>query len=97
MRRFLFDSWVPTKLDVSIPLKSHVDLEDLRGKGLQPGEEELPAASAGPAAPTPDAGIVSQLEGMGFGKNAATRAVSRGSDSTRRGPPFLPSSHSTAC
>ena len=78
MRRFLFDSWVPTKLDVSVPLQPTMDLEELRGKGLQAGEEELPASAAVAAAvaPAADASIVSQLQAMGFSANAATRAVS---------------------
>ena len=77
MRRFLFDAWVPSKLDVSVPLTPLLDLEDLRGKGLQAGEEELPttSSSASTSALTADPGIVSQLEGMGFTSNAASRAA----------------------
>ena len=80
VRRFLFDSWVPSKLDAQVKLQPSIDLEDWRGQGLQPGEEELPADSgasaSASAAPVPNAAIVDQLEGMGFSKNAASRAVS---------------------
>ena len=79
MRRFLFDSWVPSKLDISVPLRPSLNLEQLRGKGLQAGEEELPASSPSTSnsttAPSADPGIVSQLEGMGFSSNAASRAA----------------------
>ena len=36
--------WVPLKYDVSVPMPDVLDLEALRGFGLQPGEEELPEA-----------------------------------------------------
>ena len=78
MRRFLFDSWVPTKLDAPVNPALELQLDEYKGSGLQPGEEELPAEGAGGAgagAPLADAGIVSQLEGMGFSVNAASRAA----------------------
>ena len=78
MRRFLFDAWVPTKLDAPVNPALQLQLEQYRGTGLQPGEEELPVEGGGgsaASAPVPDAGIVSQLEGMGFSANAASRAA----------------------
>ena len=78
MRRFLFDSWVPTKLDAPVNCALELQLDQYKGAGLQPGEDELPVeggAGTGASAPVPDAGIVSQLEGMGFSANAASRAA----------------------
>lgn len=43
MRRFTIgDDWRPKKLDVFLEVPDELDLESLRGKGLQPGEKELP-------------------------------------------------------
>ena len=78
MRRFLFDSWVPTKLDAPVDSALELQLGQYKGAGLQAGEEELPVEGGGGAAasaPVADAGIVSQLEGMGFSVNAASRAA----------------------
>ena len=78
MRRFLFDSWVPTKLDAPVNPVYEMQIEQYKGTGLQAGEQELPAeggAGAAASAPVADAGIVSQLEGMGFSANAASRAA----------------------
>lgn len=78
MRRFLSDSWVPTKLDAPVNPAMELQLEQYKGSGLQAGEEELPVeggSSAAVSAPVADAGIVSQLEGMGFSVNAASRAA----------------------
>ena len=50
-----------------------LNLEHLRGKGLQSGEEPLPEEPEAPAAPAPEADdmIVAQLLSMGIGENAA--------------------------
>jgi len=62
---------------------AHLTLDDLRARGKQANEEELPEApagsgeSSGSAGPqkVPDASIVSGLESMGFGRNACQRAA----------------------
>lgn len=86
MRRFVYEGWVPEKLDIEVQLtdapeqagqQAVVDLNGLRAKGLQAGEVELPkdAAAAAPAGPVASPAIVSALEGMGFGPNACKRAA----------------------
>ncbi|GBG74219.1 hypothetical protein CBR_g17932 [Chara braunii] len=43
MKKFVHDvGWVAKKLDVFIDVPDEIDLSHLRGKGLQPGEQELP-------------------------------------------------------
>ena len=39
------DDWVPRKLDVLIDVPQQLNIEELRGRGLQPGEVELPENS----------------------------------------------------
>ena len=39
------DDWVPRKLDVLIDVPQQLNIEELRGRGLQPGEVELPESS----------------------------------------------------
>lgn len=57
---------------VSFPRPETLNLEQLRGKGLQPGEELLPEEPDVPAAqPEVDEMIVAQLLSMGIGENAA--------------------------
>lgn len=76
MRRFLFDSWVPTKLDAPVEVISEVNLERFRSRGQQPNEELLPSdAPSAASAPVPNPEIVSMLEGMGFSTNACSRAA----------------------
>lgn len=81
LRRYYIDEkWCPAKLDCKVPMPETLNLEHLRGKGLQPGEEEMPEepddAGAAPAAAAPEADemIVAQLISMGIGENAAKRA-----------------------
>lgn len=38
--------------DISLDVPEELDLEDLRGHGLQPGEEELPAGDQAPPSNT---------------------------------------------
>ncbi|KAF8837566.1 ubiquitinyl hydrolase [Paxillus ammoniavirescens] len=66
-KKFQLKNWVPTKLDIPIilPDKSLV-LDQYLGKGLQPGEEELPDESSSSALPQFDAEAMTQLEGFGF-------------------------------
>lgn len=89
MRRFVYEGWVPEKLDIEVRLTegeeelkkaqtAQIDLEKLRAKGLQAGEELLPkeaAAAPAAAAKVADPAIVSGLEAMGFGSNACKRAA----------------------
>lgn len=87
MRRFVYEGWVPEKLDIAVKVaeaddaaQASIQLDDLRAKGIQPGEVELPkdeaaAPAAGAGAKQPDATIVAQLEAMGFGSNACKRAA----------------------
>lgn len=78
----LGDDWVPKKLDVCIDVPDVIDLAHLRGKGLQPNEEQLPerqrdetAASNSPPSITFDAAVLAQLTEMGFGVDACKRAL----------------------
>mmetsp|Transcript_19417 Transcript_19417/g.45550 ORF Transcript_19417/g.45550 Transcript_19417/m.45550 type:complete len:847 (-) Transcript_19417:118-2658(-) len=81
-RYYLDEKWVPSKLDCKVPMPDSLSLEALRGKGVQPGEVELPEEAAGqtPAAPPaatapqPDDMIVAQLISFGIGENAAKRS-----------------------
>ncbi|XP_006757624.1 PREDICTED: ubiquitin carboxyl-terminal hydrolase 5 isoform X2 [Myotis davidii] len=53
IKKFTFGlDWVPKKLDVSIEMPDELDISQLRGTGLQPGEEELPDIA--PPLVTPD-------------------------------------------
>lgn len=81
-RYYLDEKWTPTKLDCKVPMPETLNLEHLRGTGLQPGETELPedatvSAAAQPpptASQQPDELIVAQLLSMGLNENAAKRA-----------------------
>mmetsp|Transcript_68644 Transcript_68644/g.123711 ORF Transcript_68644/g.123711 Transcript_68644/m.123711 type:complete len:837 (+) Transcript_68644:196-2706(+) len=78
-RYFVDEKWMPSKLDCKVPMPETLSLEHLRGKGLQPGETELPeeataAPAAAAAAPQPDEMVVAQLLSMGLNANAAARA-----------------------
>lgn len=89
-RYYVAKDWTPKKLEVLVDVPDQLDLEHLRGRGPQPGEElqpeDAPGAAAGPAGgsgsapaaphqPQPDAGIVAQLVSMGFAQNGAQRAA----------------------
>ncbi|PIK38550.1 putative ubiquitin carboxyl-terminal hydrolase 5 [Apostichopus japonicus] len=76
-RKFtLSDDWIPQKLDVSIDVPDDLDLTAYRGKGLQPGEKELPEGGAD-AEPEPqiNEAIVEQLMSMGFHREGCRKAV----------------------
>jgi len=80
-RYYVDEKWVPNKLDCKVPMPDTLNLEHLRGRGLQPGEVELPedtstSAPSAPAAtsPQPDETVVAQLLSMGLNENAAKRA-----------------------
>ena len=85
LQRYYIDKkWTPKKIEARVAVPDTLDLEHLRSKGLQPGENELKeqpgaAAAAGDteAAPHPEANgaIVEQLVAMGFSENGAKRAT----------------------
>lgn len=79
MRKFtISEDWTPKKLDVSIDVEQILDLSHLRGTGLQPGEEEMPAltvANAPAAAPVVNEEWLGSLMDMGFPLNSCKRAI----------------------
>jgi len=78
MRKFyVSEDWSPKKLDVYIDVPDFIDLEFLRGRGIQPNEVLLPEdapASASPAF-TPDQSIIEQLTLMGFPRERCVKAA----------------------
>ncbi|XP_014223502.1 ubiquitin carboxyl-terminal hydrolase 5 [Trichogramma pretiosum] len=68
------EDWTCVKLDVAIDMPEVLDLEHLRGNGLQEGEELLPEASQAPA-PVYDQILLGQLTEMGFPIEACKRAL----------------------
>jgi ubiquitin carboxyl-terminal hydrolase 5/13 len=79
MRRFVFDNWVPSKVTADVVVEREIKLDDLRGRGLQPGEVEFPGAAAAGASAAPakkaNDDFVATIESMGLGRNLAIRAV----------------------
>ncbi|NIG58528.1 Ubiquitin carboxyl-terminal hydrolase 5 [Pontoporia blainvillei] len=83
IKKFTFGlDWVPKKLDVSIEMPEELDISQLRGTGLQPGEEELPdiapplvTPDEPKAAPMLDESVIIQLVEMGFPMDACRKAV----------------------
>jgi len=73
MKRFVFSEWVPKKLTIDVDVDKEINLANFQGKGLQGNEK--PFASAAPAAPVVNQGMVEQLVQMGFTQNASERAV----------------------
>eukprot|EP00930_Biecheleria_cincta_P037688 TRINITY_DN25895_c0_g2_i1.p1 TRINITY_DN25895_c0_g2~~TRINITY_DN25895_c0_g2_i1.p1 ORF type:complete len:884 (+),score=181.95 TRINITY_DN25895_c0_g2_i1:95-2653(+) len=81
-RYYLDEKWCPNKLDCKVPMPDEFSIEHLRAKGLQPGEQEMPAeegsASSAPAkaasGPKWDEMVVAQLTSMGVTENGAKRA-----------------------
>ena len=48
-RYYVASDWTPKKLNVLVPMPEKIDLEHLRGAGIQPGETPLPEADDGAA------------------------------------------------
>ena len=48
-RYYVASDWTPKKLNVLVPMPEKIDLEALRGAGIQPGETPLPEADDGAA------------------------------------------------
>ncbi|XP_067144900.1 ubiquitin carboxyl-terminal hydrolase 5 [Centruroides vittatus] len=71
------EDWIPLKLDVCIDIPDIIDLNHLRGKGLQKDEEELPNTVIEPTTPEIqlDPNTIIQLSEMGFPLDACKRAV----------------------
>eukprot|EP00484_Ammonia_sp_Unknown_P024099 CAMPEP_0197042240 /NCGR_PEP_ID=MMETSP1384-20130603/18630_1 /TAXON_ID=29189 /ORGANISM="Ammonia sp." /LENGTH=898 /DNA_ID=CAMNT_0042473309 /DNA_START=23 /DNA_END=2719 /DNA_ORIENTATION=- len=81
-RYYINAAWVPEKHDCVIPVPEELNLEYMRGKGLQENEQELPKGggnvNANQAATLqPDAEIVGTLTMLGLAatENAAKRAA----------------------
>ena len=74
-RRFtLTPDWQPKKLDVLLEVPDEVNMEFLRGKGLQSGEVEM-SGEPTTAPLEPDQEIVSGLVGMGFAFEGCRKAA----------------------
>jgi len=76
LKRFVaLTGWLPTKVDVSVPVPAEFDFKDFVGTGLQAGEilmeDMAPGAHAGPVA---DPGFVAEIVQMGFSVVAAEKA-----------------------
>jgi len=69
----LDQSWQPVKLDVELDMPDEIDMSRFHGaSSLQPGEVPMVAA---PPAVVIDAGLVAQLQDMGFSVEGCRRAV----------------------
>ncbi|KAJ3016522.1 hypothetical protein HKX48_003997 [Thoreauomyces humboldtii] len=77
MSRFVLgQGWVMEKLNVAIPAPLELDLEHLRGHGLQDGESSLPEdGSSNSAAPQVDQAALDQLIAMGFPEVRCSKAL----------------------
>ncbi|XP_055600929.1 ubiquitin carboxyl-terminal hydrolase 5 [Uranotaenia lowii] len=72
----LKEDWTSVKLDVAIDIPEILDLETLRGTGIQPNEEELPElVGKAPTPPPMDPAVMEQLMLMGFPADACKRAI----------------------
>ncbi|XP_015606873.1 ubiquitin carboxyl-terminal hydrolase 5 [Cephus cinctus] len=70
------DDWTPIKLDVAVEMPDFLDLNAIRGFGLQPGEELLPeSADSAPPPPVYNQEILDQLTDMGFPVEACKRSL----------------------
>lgn len=76
-RKMTVMNWVPVKIDVPVIVPDGPFLLDgYISKGLQPHEEQLPDEPDTPApAFVPEATALAQLEGMGFPRNRAEKAL----------------------
>jgi len=82
-------NWVPLKIDALIPVPEELDLEHLRGSGLQQGEVAMPdapassasssgsgsASASGSGAVVPNPMVVEAVTNMGFSEFAGQRAA----------------------
>ncbi|KAL1937656.1 hypothetical protein VTO73DRAFT_12931 [Trametes versicolor] len=68
-KKFQLVNWVPAKLDIPVilPDSDELQLDEYLGRGLQPGETELPNDDAAvPGLPQFNEAAMAQLEAMGF-------------------------------
>ncbi|KAI0653789.1 ubiquitinyl hydrolase [Cubamyces menziesii] len=68
-KKFQLVNWVPAKLDIPVvlPESDELQLDEYLGRGLQPGETELPNdEAAAPGLPQFNEAAMAQLEAMGF-------------------------------
>ncbi|EIW65364.1 ubiquitinyl hydrolase [Trametes versicolor FP-101664 SS1] len=67
-KKFQLVNWVPAKLDIPVilPDSDELQLDEYLGRGLQPGETELPNDEAVPGLPQFNEAAMAQLEAMGF-------------------------------
>ncbi|KAJ1659448.1 ubiquitin C-terminal hydrolase Ubp14 [Dispira simplex] len=84
MQRFRLVNWVPEKVNTPVQLPTQgdgrvgdINLDGYRGRGLQPGETELPREIPTQASveTTVDKGVLSQLMAMGFPEIRCRRAL----------------------
>jgi len=82
LQRFVFDNWVPKKLEIElqVPLDKPQDFERFRGSGgaPQPGETLLPEAEAEQeqfGEPDLNGDLLNQIVGMGVPPDAAKHAL----------------------
>ncbi|CAK8992054.1 Ubiquitin carboxyl-terminal hydrolase 5 (Deubiquitinating enzyme 5) (Isopeptidase T) (Ubiquitin thioesterase 5) (Ubiquitin-specific-processing protease 5), partial [Durusdinium trenchii] len=81
MKRYVVgENWMPKKIECRVPVPERINLAEVRGNGIQPGEVALPdvvpgGAPSGPDSTEPDPGMLAQLMGMGFGENGCKRAL----------------------
>lgn len=62
LKKFTLRSdWTSVKLDVAVDIPDELDLEHLRGNGLQPNEQLLPELTAEVPAPALDQGVIQSL------------------------------------
>ncbi|KZT68491.1 ubiquitinyl hydrolase [Daedalea quercina L-15889] len=65
-KKFQLVNWVPSKLDIPLNVSDALQLDSYLGRGLQPGEAELPNEQPASALPQFNEAAMAQLEGMGF-------------------------------
>lgn len=75
--------WSPIKLDISLQVPDTLDISDMRGVGLKPGEKELTEADATNQEESIklNENIISQLMDMGFSLEGSKRAAYNTRDS----------------
>eukprot|EP00696_Hemimastix_kukwesjijk_P000558 gnl/Hemi2/1075_TR387_c0_g1_i1.p1 gnl/Hemi2/1075_TR387_c0_g1~~gnl/Hemi2/1075_TR387_c0_g1_i1.p1 ORF type:complete len:770 (+),score=246.94 gnl/Hemi2/1075_TR387_c0_g1_i1:47-2356(+) len=81
LRRFVYEAWVPTKLDTNLNIPESLNLEAFVADRAPQDEHFLPAAaetSSAPAEAPLDMEIVNQLMNMGFPQVRCEKAVRAG-------------------
>lgn len=69
------EDWTPAKLDVAVDMPWEVNLNCLRGRGLQPDETLLPEPAPETPAPVYNEELLSQLLDMGFPLEACKKSL----------------------